>query len=108
MRTTEANVVVLTVPGALARTRVFDVDVLLRVRVPAPAGAAEFSLSLEIDGARQWSRTLASRTPGEEDNLEYHCRLRLEPGRDCRLRARAGLRRCALVSLSLTALEDRP
>ena len=106
-RTTDANVVVLTVPGALARTRRFDVDVQLRVRVPAPAGSAEFSLSLEIDGARQWSRTLPGRTPGEEDTLEYHCRLVLEPGRDCRLRARAGVRRCTLVSLSLVALEER-
>jgi hypothetical protein len=107
VRTTDANVVVLTIPGALDRPRTFDVDVQLRVRLPAAAGRAEFALSLEIDGARQWSRTLAGRTPGEEDTLEYHCRLRLEPGRDCRLRARASARQCAFVSLSLAALEDR-
>jgi hypothetical protein len=107
VRTTDANVVVLTIPGALDRPRTFDVDVQLRVRLPAAAGRAEFALSLEIDGARQWSRTLAGRTPGEEDTLEYHCRLRLEPGRDCRLRARASARQCAVVSLSLAALEDR-
>lgn len=99
--------VVLTIPGALDRTRTFDVDVQLRVRLPAAARAPELGLSLEIDGSRQWSRSIAGSTPGEVDTLEYHCRLELNPGRDSRLRARATARQCTLLSLSLSAVEER-
>lgn len=107
VRSTEAHVVVLTIPGSLDRTRTFDVDVQLRVRLPAAAGKPEMGLSLEIDGSRQWSHTIAGSTPGEVDTLEYHCRLVLEPGRDSRLRARAAARQCTLQSLSLSAVEER-
>lgn len=107
VRTEDASVVVLTIPGALDRTRTFDVDVQLRVRLPVAARKPELGLSLEIDGARQWDRTIVGSTPGEVDTLEYHCRLKLEPGRDSRLRARASTRQCTLLSLSLAAVEDR-
>lgn len=111
-RTTDTDVAVLTIPGALQRTRTFDVDVQLQVRLPDPAKTAkvakpaELGLSLEVDGSRQWSRTTSASTPADMDSLEYHCRLVLEPGRDCRLRARAALRHCALMSLSLSAVEN--
>lgn len=105
-RTTDTDVVVLTIPGALHRTRRFDVDVQLQVRVPGMTKPAELGLSLEVDGSLQWSRTTSASTPADVDSLEYHCRLVLEPGRDCRLRARAALRHCALMSLSLSAVES--
>lgn len=105
-RTTDTDVAVLTVPGALDRTRTFDVDVQLRVAVPVDARLPELGLSLEVDGALRWSRSMSSRMTGDVDTLEYHCRLVLEPGRDCRLRARAALRHCALMSLSLSAAES--
>lgn len=105
-RTTDTDVAVLTVPGALDRTRTFDVDVQLRVAVPVDARLPELGLSLEVDGALRWSRSMTSRMTGDVDTLEYHCRLVLEPGRDCRLRARAALRHCALMSLSLSAAES--
>ena len=104
-RTTDTDVVVLTIPGALHRTRTFDVDVQLRVGLSGMAKQAELGLSLEVDGSRQWSRTTTASTPADEDTLEYHCRLVLEPGRDVRLRAQAALRRCTLMSLSLSAVE---
>ena len=107
IRTTDADVAVLTIPGALERSRTFDVDVQLHVRLPAVEKKSELGLSLEVDGSRQWSRTMAGSTPGDVDTLEYHCRLVLEPGRDCRLRARAALRNCSLVSLCLSAVEHR-
>jgi hypothetical protein len=82
------------------------VDVQLRVGVPADARKPELGLSLEVDGALRWSRSMTSRMTGDVDTLEYHCCLVLEPGRDCRLRARAALRHCALMSLSLSAAES--
>jgi hypothetical protein len=105
-RTTDADVAVLTIPGALDRTRTFDVDVQLRAAVPVDARKPELGLSLEVDGALRWSRSMTSQMTGDVDTLEYHCRLVLEPGRDCRLRARAALRHCALMSLSLSAAES--
>ncbi len=106
-RTTDSDVAVLTIPGALQRTRTFDVDVQLRVGVPAAAEGPELGLSLEIDGELRWSRSISSHMLGDEDTLEYHCRLVLEPGRDTRLRARATLRQCTLRSLSVSAVEER-
>lgn len=101
----DANVAVLTIPGALNRTRIFDIDVQLLARTGDAAAPAELGLSLEIDGSRQWSRSIPTRTPNETESLDYHCRLVVEPGRDVRLRARASLKRTALVALSLAAVE---
>lgn len=104
-RATDAPVAQLTIPGALDRTRVFDVDTQLLVRLPDSGQASEIGLTLEIDGARQWGRTIPGSTPGEVESLEYHCRLVVEPGRDVRLRARAAVRHGRLVSLNLSAQE---
>ena len=110
VRITDGTVATLTIPGSIDRTRRFDVDVQLQARLPAAFDSAkppELGLSLEIDGARQWSRTLPGSVPGEVDSLEYHCRLTVEPGRDTRLRARASLKRCVLQSLTLSAVEEQ-
>lgn len=101
----DANVAVLTIPGALNRTRIFDIDVQLLARTGDAAAPAELGLSLEIDGSRQWSRSIPTLAPNEAESLDYHCRLVVEPGRDVRLRARASLKRTALVALSLAAVE---
>ncbi|MEY3286026.1 MAG: hypothetical protein RL500_756 [Pseudomonadota bacterium] len=105
VKTHETNVAVLTIPGALNRTRIFDIDAQLLARSGDAAAQCELGLSLEIDGSRQWSRTIAPSAPNETENLDYHCRLVVEPGRDVRLRARASLKRTALVALSLAAVE---
>jgi hypothetical protein len=101
----DANVAVLTIPGALSRTRIFDIDVQLLARTGDAAAPAELGLSLEIDGSRQWGRSIPTCAPNETESLDYHCRLVVEPGRDVRLRARASLKRIALVALSLAAVE---
>lgn len=106
VRVTDTSVAQLVIPGSLSRHRVFDVDVLVQVRVPTSTKAAEFGLSLEINGSQQWSRTHRSTTPGQPDGLEYHCTLAVEPGRDTRLRARVLGRQCPVISLSLSAVEQ--
>lgn len=108
VRVSDANVAQLTIPGALNRARVFDVDTQLLARIPEAVARSELGLSLEIDGARQWARTIAGSTPGEAESLEYHCRLTVEPGRDVRLRVRAVTKHCALLGLSLSAVEEIP
>lgn len=105
IRAFDAPVAQLTVPGSLERSRVFDIDLQLRARIPENGKPAELSLLLEIDGSRQWSRSVPAGVKGEIDTLDYHCRLRIEPGRDTRLRAKASLRNCALVEIQLSAVE---
>lgn len=106
VRVVDAPVAQLTIPGVLSRRRRFDIDVQLRARIPS-TGPSTLDLSLEIDGARQWSRTATGATPGEIDSLDYHCRVELEPDRELRLRARASTRDCVMVELSLSATEDQ-
>jgi phosphomannomutase len=68
----DVPVALLTIPGALDRTRIFDVDVQLLARVPNQARQAELGLSLEVDvtcvqklGPRdQHDRAPDHRTPG--------------------------------------------
>ncbi len=104
--TRDQTVVLLVIPGALGKTRRFQVDAQLLARIPEGASASELGMSLEIDGARQWSRSAPSMLGGQTDSMEYQCRLDIPPGRDTRLRARVSLRHCSLVSLSLTAVEE--
>lgn len=106
IRAEDAAVAHLTIPGALNRTRIFDIDVQLVVRVDAVAPAPELGLRLEIDGAMQWSRTIAACGAGQTDSLDYHCRLVVESGRDVRLRARAVHKQARVLSLTISAAED--
>ena len=104
-RAVDTPVAQLTIPGTLERSRVFDIDLQLRARIPQNGKPAELSLLLEIDGSRQWSRNMPASLSGDVETLDYHCRLSIEPGRDTRLRAKAGLRHCALVDIQLSAVE---
>ena len=99
-------VAVLHIPGALKRTRTFDVDVSLWVRVPEDNAQAWHELTLEIDGQRQWHRRIASSCPGQTDGLDYHCRVVLEAGPALRIRAVAGSKGAVVQRLHIEARED--
>lgn len=85
------SVAVLEIPGLMERPRVFDIDATLVVDVPLQAEDAWHELSLELDGRRQWSRRVASQSPGQTDGLDYHHRVRLETERSLRVRATAAV-----------------
>jgi hypothetical protein len=99
-------VAVLNIPGALKRTRTFDIDVSLLVRVPEDNAEAWHALTLEIDGKQQWHRSIASNCPGQTDGLDYHCRVVLEAGPALRIRAVAGTRGSVVQRLQIEARED--
>jgi hypothetical protein len=99
-------VAVLTVPGALKRVRMFDIDVSLWVRVPEDNAEAWHELTLEIDGKQRWRRRIASSCPGQTDGLDYHCRVVLEAGPALRIRAVAGTRGSVVQRLQIEARED--
>ncbi len=109
-----ASVAVLTVPGALSRARVFDVDVTLVVDVPsAPTSstrAAEaepwHELTVEFDGLRQWNRRIPSHSPGQTDGLDYHQRVRLETEQALKVRAVVKVKGSRIRSLLIEAREE--
>jgi len=100
-------VAVLDIPGALQRSRRFDIDVSLCVRVPQDNHKAWHALSLEIDGQRQWHRRIASHCPGQTDGLDYHCQVVLEAGPALRIRAVASSHGSVVQSVIIEAREDR-
>jgi hypothetical protein len=99
-------VAVLQIPGALKRSRTFDIDVSLVVRVPEDNHEAWHELTLEIDGKRQWHRRIASSCPGQTDGLDYHCRLVLETRQALRIRALVATAGSVVQQLSIEARED--
>ncbi len=103
-----ASVAVLDIPGSLDRHRSFDVDATLVVRVPQPLDGAWHELVVELDGKRQWSRRIASSSPGQTDGLDYHCRVELAPGRALRIRAVAAASGAFVRQLTVEAREELP
>jgi hypothetical protein len=101
-----ASVAVITVPGALHRRRVFDIDATLLVRVPQDHEAPWHELTLELDGKQQWQRRIPSASPGQTDGLDYHCRVVLEAGPTLRIRAVARCAGSRVVQLMIEARED--
>ncbi|QCB45598.1 hypothetical protein [Hydrogenophaga sp. PAMC20947] len=110
-----ASVAVLTIPGQLARARVFDVDVTLLVDVPsattnvatkAPSNEPWHELSVEFDGQRQWSRRIPSHSPGQTDGLDYHQRVRLEAEQTLKVRAVVKVKGSRVRQLVVEAREE--
>lgn len=98
------SVAVLNVPPALARARVFDVDVMLNVGVPSQGRSPWHELKVELDGKQRWARRIDSHAPA--DSLDYHCRVVVEPNEELRIRATAGVRESKVLRLQIEARED--
>lgn len=105
----DGDVAVLDLPPVTGRERTFEIDLRLSVRTPAPADGAWLAVTLELDGALEWSRRVAARCAGQTDALDFHCRRRVPAGRSLRVRAVAqaggGARR---LRLRLDAEEAGP
>ncbi len=101
-----ASVAVIDIPGSLERPRSFDVDVTLVVRTPLEHGQPWHELTVELDGRRQWQRRVPSHSPGQTDGLDYHCRVRLEPGRALRIRAVAAVGGSSVHQLCIEVREE--
>lgn len=105
----DGDIAVLTVPPVLRRDRVFEVDLRFAVRTPAEPGAW-LSVTLELDGAREWTRRIDAQCPGETDSLDFHCRRELPEGRALRIRAvtrvGGGARRLRLELSAEEAADD--
>jgi hypothetical protein len=81
------DIATLDVAPALGRARLFDVDVRFLVLCPEQEAHAWHALTVELDGRRQWSRTIETHNPGQTDSLDYHCRVEVAAGAGLRVRA---------------------
>ena len=102
----EADIATLDIPGALGRTRRFEIDVRFVVRAPLDVRDAWLELTVELDGRRQWQRRIATALPGETDSLDYRCGVELPPGPGLRVRALTAVRSAQRRQLVIEAEEQ--
>ena len=97
-----ADIAMLDIPPSAHRRRIFAIDVRFAVRAAA-AGAWQ-TLSVELNGVREWSRRID--THGPTDTLDYHCRRELDIGQALRIRATTKLGSAQRLRLLIEAEEQ--
>ncbi len=100
-----ADVLVLRIPPSSQRARVFEIDVRFVVRAGEASTNPWHAMTVEIDGARQWTRRISTSNPGHTDSLDYHCRCEADVGHPLRVRALTQVGGCSRVDLSIEAEE---
>jgi len=102
-----ADVATLDIPASAHHRRVFEIDVRFVVRAPESAdGRAWHALTVELDGAREWTRRIPTHAGGTSDSLDYHCRRELMPGQALRVRALTQVGGAQRLRLSIEAEEQ--
>ncbi len=107
-----ADLATLHIPADAGRRRVFDIDVRFVVRAAAAAAADDeapwHAMTVEIDGAREWSRRIDTDRLGPTDSLDYHCRRDVAVGQALRVRVLTSLSGAQRVRLRIEAEEHPP
>ena len=85
----------------------FEIDCRFIVRTHASAQEPTHSMTVLVDGARQWSRSIPTANPGATDSLDYHFRRHVPAGQPLRITATTAVRGAARVRLVIEAEEDR-
>jgi hypothetical protein len=101
-----ADVATLDIPADLQRDRDFEIDCRFVVRAPAGAQAPTHAMTVLVDGAHQWSRSIATANPGASDSLDYHLRRRVPAGQPLRITATTEVRGAARLRLLIEAEES--
>jgi hypothetical protein len=104
-----ADLAALHIPADASRRRVFDIDVRFVVRATAAADddSPWHAMTVEIDGAREWSRRIDTDRLGPSDSLDHHCRRDVGVGQALRVRVLTQLSGAQRVRLSIEA-EEHP
>lgn len=102
----DADVVTLDIPADLQRDRDFEIDCRFVVRARAGAQAPSHSMTVLVDGAHQWSRSIDTANPGASDSLDYHFRRHVPVGQPLRITATTTVRGAARVRLLIEAEEN--
>jgi hypothetical protein len=103
-----AEVALLTIPASLGCDRVFEIDVRFAVRSAADAVDAWHALTVELNGAREWSRRIPTSNPGQSDSLDFHCRRLVPEGQALRIRAVAQVDQALRLRLRIDAEQETP
>lgn len=100
------DVAVLTIPADARRERRFEITCRFVVarRGDAPASHA---MTVEVNGAQEWSREAATENPGHSDSLDYHFRREIPAGQDLRIVAKTDVDGAQRLELSIEAEESR-
>jgi hypothetical protein len=100
------DVAVLTIPADARRERRFEITCRFVVarRGDAPATHA---MTVEVDGAHEWTREAATENPGHTDSLDYHFRRDVPAGQDLRIVAKTRVDGAQRVDLGIEAEESR-
>ena len=101
-----AEIATLHIPASTRHRRVFEIDVRFVVRTAANAVGAWHALSVELNGAKQWQRRIATSNLGQTDSLDYRCRRELGVGQALRVRAIGQVGGAVRVQLLIEAEEQ--
>ena len=82
----DATLANLHIPPDARRQRRFEIACAMTVRLGADAAAGAWhAMAVQLDGAQQWSRRIATSNPGSWDGLDYRFACSVPPGRALRL-----------------------
>jgi len=100
-----ADVATLDIPASAHHRRIFEIDVRFVVRAPGISCDAWHALTVEVNGAREWTRRISTHGGGS-DSLDFHCRRELMPGQALRVRALTQVGSAQRLRLTIEAEEQ--
>ncbi|WKB53442.1 hypothetical protein [Eleftheria terrae] len=101
------DVATLVIPADAQRDRRFEIACRFVVaRRGGPEDDAWHSLRIDVDGALEWSRQLATENPGSTDSLDYRFRRTVPSGQPLRITAKTAVRHAERRELIIEAEED--
>lgn len=101
----ERDVAVLAIPPHAQRERSFEIFCRLDVSNRAGHADATHGLRVLVNGALEWSRSVATHEGGA-DSLDYRLRRTVPVGQALRLSATAEVHRAVHLGLTITAQEE--
>ena len=102
----DADFATLDIPADLHVDRSFEIDCRFVVRTSAHVQAPSHSMTVLVDGAQQWSRSIPTANAGATESLDYHFRRHVPAGQALRITANTSVRNAARVRLLIEAEEN--
>jgi hypothetical protein len=65
-------------------------------------------LTVELNGAREWSRRIPTSNPGQSDSLDFRCRRLVPEGQALRIRAVTQVGQAQRLRLRIDAEQETP
>lgn len=101
-----ADVAVLVIPADARRERRFEITCRFVVARRGDASATH-AMTVEVNGAHEWSREAATANAGHTDSLDYHFRRDVPAGQEVRIVAKTRVDGAQRVDLAIEAEESQ-